>query len=118
MLVTGASSGIGREIAIACARAGARVVAAGRDPTRLAETLAMLAGEGHSTVAGDLREPGGRATVAAAGGSLHGIVHCAGTTGVRLFRQIDAKFVDDDFAINFSGPWPPYSFVKMTLTMD
>ncbi|MCC6511088.1 MAG: GvpL/GvpF family gas vesicle protein [Pirellulaceae bacterium] len=29
-----------------------------------------------------------------------------------------AELFSDDFAINFSGPWPPYSFVKMTLTMD
>ncbi|MBN8478723.1 MAG: SDR family NAD(P)-dependent oxidoreductase, partial [Burkholderiales bacterium] len=35
VLVTGASSGLGRAIAIACARRGAIVVASGRDPARL-----------------------------------------------------------------------------------
>lgn len=104
ILVTGASSGIGREIAIACAREGAAVVATGRDLSRLEATSAALAGEGHSTVAGDLRLADDRKAIVAAAGALHGVVHCAGTTGIRLFRQIDAKYIDEDFATNFDAP--------------
>jgi len=55
VLVTGASSGIGRETAIACAREGATVVATGRNEERLAATLASLAGNRHAMVSGDLR---------------------------------------------------------------
>lgn len=104
VLVTGASSGIGREVAVACAREGATVVAAGRDQARLAETLASLAGSAHVQVSGDLRSPEGRKAVVAAAGVVDGIVHSAGTTGVRLFRQVDAKHIDEDFAINFDAP--------------
>jgi len=104
VLVTGASSGIGREVAVACAREGAMVVAAGRDETRLAGTLASLAGTGHVQVSGDLRSPEGRKAVVAAAGVVDGIVHSAGTTGVRLFRQVDATHIDEDFAINFDAP--------------
>lgn len=104
MLVTGASSGIGREVAVACAREGATVVAAGRDQARLAETLSSLSGSGHAQVSGDLRSPEGRKSVAAAAGVVDGVVHSAGTTGVRLFRQVDATHIDEDFAINFDAP--------------
>jgi len=104
VLVTGASSGIGRETAIACAREGATVVATGRNEERLAATLASLAGNRHAMVSGDLRSADDRKAIVAASGMLNGVVHCAGTTGVRLFRQVDAKYIDEDFAINFEAP--------------
>ena len=47
ILVTGASSGIGRGVAIACSKMGAQVALAGRNATRLDETLSMMDGEGH-----------------------------------------------------------------------
>ena len=47
ILVTGASSGIGRATAIELANHGAQLVITGRDPQRLAATLSELAGDGH-----------------------------------------------------------------------
>ncbi|KIO78635.1 hypothetical protein TH53_02500 [Pedobacter lusitanus] len=47
-LVTGASSGIGRQIAISISNFGGKVVAVGRDINRIKETLDLLEGEGHS----------------------------------------------------------------------
>ena len=46
ILVTGASSGIGRAAAIECSRMGARVIVTGRNEERLKETLGQLEGEG------------------------------------------------------------------------
>ena len=42
VIVTGASSGIGRQCAVTCSRAGARVILMGRDQGRLEETLGMM----------------------------------------------------------------------------
>ena len=44
ILVTGASSGIGRATAIECSRLGAKIVASGRNAQRLQETLGARRG--------------------------------------------------------------------------
>ena len=54
ILVTGASSGIGRQCAIDCSKMGAQVILVARNEERLAETLAQMDGEGHLSVAFDL----------------------------------------------------------------
>ncbi len=81
-VVTGASSGIGSALAVAYARAGARVVAVGRDLSRLEELA--FGTTGITTVAADVTTEAGRSAVAAAV-SHHGVldvaVHCAGRLG-------------------------------------
>lgn len=56
VLVTGASSGIGRATAIECSRMGARVVLAARNLGRLQETFSLLDGDGHSVLEMDLSQ--------------------------------------------------------------
>jgi NAD(P)-dependent dehydrogenase (short-subunit alcohol dehydrogenase family) len=87
VLVTGASSGIGRACARALGREGARVVAAGRRRERLEETVAAIRTDGGEAVAvsGDVREEAiGRAWVGEAVarfGGLDGLVNAAGVLG-------------------------------------
>jgi NAD(P)-dependent dehydrogenase (short-subunit alcohol dehydrogenase family) len=58
VLVTGASRGVGRAVAVAFAAAGDRVAVHHRDsPDRAVETVGMLAGTGHVVVSGDLADP-------------------------------------------------------------
>lgn len=59
-LVTGASSGIGRAIALRLGEAGAHVFAAGRQAEALADTVSAVAraGGAATAVTADLREPG------------------------------------------------------------
>ena len=50
ILVTGASSGIGRSIAIECSRMGACLYLTGRNENRLLETLSLLDNRNNHTV--------------------------------------------------------------------
>lgn len=56
VLVTGASSGIGKATAIACSRLGAHVIVSGRNSERLQETFSELDGEGHLQIIADLTD--------------------------------------------------------------
>lgn len=58
ILVTGASSGIGRATAILLSQLGASLVVSGRDVDRLASTLAQLHGDGHVSSVFDLSDHG------------------------------------------------------------
>ena len=50
ILVTGASSGIGRATAIECSRMGAKVIITARNEERLKETLEQLEGDDHCMI--------------------------------------------------------------------
>ncbi len=87
MLVTGASSGIGRACARALGREGARVVAAGRRRERLDEVIAGIARDGGEAIAvlGDARDEATCrdwvAQAVARFGGLDGLVNAAGVLG-------------------------------------
>jgi NAD(P)-dependent dehydrogenase (short-subunit alcohol dehydrogenase family) len=96
VVVTGASSGIGRACAYALGREGARVVAAGRRIERLDEVAKAIrhAGGSCETVAGDVREEATcQAWVAHAVdrfGGLDGLVNAAGVIGSGGLLETDA----------------------------
>ena len=71
ILVTGASSGIGRQIAISCAAMGAQLVITGRDEGRLAETKADIGDA--VVVAADLTITDQRNALADAAGLFDGV---------------------------------------------
>ena len=105
ILVTGASSGIGRQCALGAARLGARVTLTARDPARLRETLeAMEGGEAHAALPFDLSDPGGieafAARVMEERGPLDGLCHCAGAGGARPLRDSGPAYVEGLFRIN------------------
>jgi NAD(P)-dependent dehydrogenase (short-subunit alcohol dehydrogenase family) len=82
ILVTGASSGIGRETATLLSELDARVILTGRDRSRLESTLERLSGSGHRIEPFELAEaeaiPNWLRKLTAETGPLHGMVHCAG----------------------------------------
>lgn len=104
LLVTGASSGLGRAIAIACAGRGAAIVATGRDEPRLGDTRAALEGDGHAVVVADLNEAEGRNKVIAACGTLDGIVHSAGISRLSPMRLATPQHLADVWKINYEAP--------------
>src|ERR1039458_8320588 len=104
ILVTGASSGIGRETARLISQLGAHVVLVGRNEERLAETLRSLDGDGHSAEPFDLcltdEIPRWLKTISASSGLLHGLVHSAGIHKLRPLRVLSSQTVEDVMRIN------------------
>lgn len=80
ILITGASSGIGRATAIECSRLGAKLVITGRNEIRLQETFDALEGEGHLAVAADLTDAEQMDNLVEQTPALHGLVNNAGIT--------------------------------------
>ena len=104
ILVTGASSGIGRQIAISCAAHGACVVLTARREEALRETLRSLEGEGHRYICADLTRSEELEALAAQVPGLDGIVHCAG-----MSERVPAKLISKDhierlMGLNFTAP--------------
>jgi len=104
ILVTGASSGIGRQVSVDLANRGAQVVFTGRDVDRLAATASMLSSSGHVSVAADLTNSADIAQLADQCGQLDGVVHCAGRTGLRPLKLLNADFLQDVMQANFVAP--------------
>jgi NAD(P)-dependent dehydrogenase (short-subunit alcohol dehydrogenase family) len=104
ILVTGASSGIGRETAHLISQLGARVVLVGRNEERLSETLQRLEGDGHRIAPFDLSStdeiPHWLKSTSAASGPFQGLVHCAGVHKLRPLRVLNSKAVEDVMRIN------------------
>ena len=94
ILVTGASSGIGRGIAIACSRMGATLYINGRNEERLKDTLSALEGSGHSVAVGDLSVASDVEQIVEQVPSLDGIVHCAGIGERTLCKNIGQADID------------------------
>ena len=106
ILVTGASSGIGRGIAIECSRIGASVIITGRNAERLQETLSMMDHQQeHSMVIADLSSVEGVFTLAdAVDNTIDGLVLCAGFTIVKPFKYVSDKDLDDIMNVNYKAP--------------
>lgn len=92
--VTGASSGIGRAVAVAASQAGARVALVARREDELERTVDMLAGDGHLVVPLDVTDHAAIAPafaeIAAQFGALDGLLHAAGVHAVTPARTITA----------------------------
>ena len=110
-LVTGASSGIGRAIAVALSQNGAHVALCGRDETRLAETLSLMAKGAHTVIRTDLRYTDKietwMNTLSKDCGPLNGIVHSAGLSGRFPLQYANVERLHEMMTVNL------YSFVEI-----
>jgi len=90
ILVTGASSGIGKSIAIACSRMGANVIATGRNMQKLEATMSEMEGDGNLCIPADLTKANDIISLVSQLPKLDGVVHCAGI-GHRMPAQLLAE---------------------------
>jgi short-subunit dehydrogenase len=113
VLVTGASSGIGRATAEVLAAKGAVLAVLARRAERLQELVASLPGEGHVALPGDLSDPDRAAQLAldawAVLGHLDVVVHNAAIPKRRHVTRITPAEIDETMRTNFLAP------VRMTL---
>ena len=111
ILVTGASSGIGRATAAHLSKLGANLVLVARNEAALRETLSRLEDGDHSWRAVDLSDIAAIEPlikeITAEKGPLSGLAHCAGTGDVRSLPMTKYDFLHRVMLINF------YAFVEL-----
>lgn len=104
ILVTGASSGIGRGIAVACSKMGARLVINGRNLSKLEETVSLMDGDEHAVASGDITDMDCLNRIVEELPKLDGIVHCAGIVNRMLAKQLSGNDIDSIMDVNFKAP--------------
>ena len=104
ILVTGASSGIGRAIAIECSKMGATVIITGRNEERLNQTFEQLENNNHKKIVCDLNSEENIKELVNVMPVLNGIVHAAGIVKTLPFQFISSTELKNIFDVNFFAP--------------
>ena len=104
ILVTGASSGIGKGIALACAKMGATVIVTGRNVERLNETLSMLPVGEYKAIAADLTKAEDIDRLVNELPKLDGLVQCAGVGSRVACKMMTQADIDHIMKPNLEAP--------------
>ena len=107
IVVSGASSGIGRSCAVEFSKAGATLILLGRDEDRLNETMSDLDGSGHAAFSFDLREvkeiKNKVKEIVEQFPVIDGIVNSAGVSKTLPIRVSSQKHMQEVFEVNVYG---------------
>jgi 3-oxoacyl-[acyl-carrier protein] reductase len=107
ILVTGGSSGIGRESAIMLSQLGSRVIISGRRTEQLETTLSMMTPGEHAIEPFDLLQleaiPNWIKGLADRYGPFHGLLHAAGLRKTTALRGLSLDVLHQTFRVNFDS---------------
>lgn len=101
ILITGASSGIGREAAITCVNMGASVIITGRNENQLNQTLKLLSGSSHQAVVCDLLKTEELDQLVSNIPNIDGFVNCAGVVNPFPIGFLNKEKIDETMLPNF-----------------
>jgi NAD(P)-dependent dehydrogenase (short-subunit alcohol dehydrogenase family) len=101
ILITGASSGIGRATSILCSQLGADLIITGRDENRLTETFRSLSGNNHAKVIADLSKEEEIIKLISEIQNIDGFVHCAGINKRIPIQSLTQQSIDNLIHTNF-----------------
>jgi NAD(P)-dependent dehydrogenase (short-subunit alcohol dehydrogenase family) len=104
ILITGASSGIGRSIALECSKMGANLILTGRNKIRLSETFALLEGENHQQYTADLTNENDMESLVKFLPKLDGFVSNAGIAKPQVLQMSKVEDINNVFEINTLAP--------------
>jgi len=104
ILITGASSGIGRATAIECSRMGAICILTGRNEERLLETQSQLEGSGHTIICCNLNEETAIKDLCNQLPTIDGFVHCAGISSLKPILGLTNTNIQEIFETNCFAP--------------
>ena len=104
ILVTGASSGIGKATAIECSKMGATIIAVGRNEGRLQQTMSQIESPNSQLYAVDLTDGEGVKAVLDKLPKLDGLVNAAGIASTTLFQFATPEKIRNIFDVNFFAP--------------
>lgn len=104
ILVTGASSGIGRSTAIECSKMGAKVIITARNEERLKETITQMEGEGHSYIVADLSSEENILSLVEQIPIVHGCVNNAGYNIMQLVQFVKYDSIEQIMNVNLFAP--------------
>lgn len=104
ILVTGASSGIGRATAVECSKLGAKLVLTARNESRLRDTLDLLEGGGHRMILADLTNQSDIDNLVSELPEMDGLVNDAGIGKLKPISFLKRNDLDEIFSINMYAP--------------
>ncbi len=104
ILITGASSGIGRSTAIECSKLGAKVIITARSEERLNDTYKQLEGDGHIKFMADLKTEEQVTEQIKNLPEISGLVNVAGILKTLPFQFVNRIDLTEVFDVNFFAP--------------
>ena len=111
IIVTGATSGIGKATAIKLAEQGAELCLLGRNIDKLKGVTDALEGTGHRYYVKDFSEPGNYKEIfddiVSDGKKIDGMVYAAGIAKILPINAVSSKSYEESMQVNY------YSFVEM-----